>query len=473
MSTSRRLAKNFAALSMAEVISRLLGALLSFYIARELGASVFGQFSFALAFTSFFNIFVDFGLSQLAVRDIAQDKTKTSRYGTNILALQLLISGVLTLLLVGILVILPLNYTTKLITFFFGLGVIPLALNMQYILQAHERMEFMAIGRVVGQIGYALLGFGVIYFTRDVIWLPLAQFTSALIWAAIVYYFIKRYIKFSWEAIKWSQITHLMRLSAPFLISAISIQIYYNIDSVILQFSKGDQAVGLYNSGYKIVLLILLLAGFITSAFFPLLSATWQSRQEVFQRTIHYAGRVMGLVAFPTSIGGIVLAEPLLLFLYKRPIYTEATISFQILLLLPLVIFISMILGHSLIAAGLQKQSTIGIVIGAIVNLLLNMVLIPSYGINGAAIATFAAEIAVLGYIYPVYRNLISEPVWVSYSVRPLLAALGMAVVLYVLPAQVPVLVQIMIGVITYSIAIVAIRGITIEDYRALREQQV
>ena len=404
MSTSRRLAKNFAALSLAEIISRFLGALLSFYIARELGDDIFGQFTFAIAFTSFLNVFVDLGLSQLAVRDIAQDKSKTASYGTNILALQFLISGALTLLLAGLLVILPLDYTTKVITFFFGLGVIPLALNMQYILQAHERMEYMAIARVVGQVGYALLGFGIIYFARDVIWLPLAQFTSALIWAIVAYYFIKKYIHFHWQKVDWSEIRRLARLSAPFFVAALSVQIYYNMDSVLLMFMKGDSAVGIYNAGYKIVLLAILVAGFIVSAFFPLLSASWSQDKEVYRQTIHYMTRVMGLFAFPLAIGGALLAEPLLLFIYKLPVYLEATVSFQLLLTLPIIIFISMVIGHSLIAAGLQKQSTIGIVIGAVVNLILNLILIPTYGINGAAIATLAAELAVLIYIYPIYR---------------------------------------------------------------------
>src|SRR5690606_3605955 len=166
------------------------------------------------------------------------------------------------------------------------------------------------------------------------------------------------------------------------------------------------------------------------------------------------------LIAFPLSIGGLVLAQPILLFLYKREIYLEATASFQLLLFLPLVIFISMIIGHALIAAGLQKQSMVGIVIGAVVNVILNLLLIPRFGIDGAAVATIAAELAVLLYIYPIYRKKIGHPIWTAYIFKPLLAAILMGGAIYLLPDSFPVILQVILGGIIYGVTIIMLRGI-------------
>jgi O-antigen/teichoic acid export membrane protein len=473
MSTSRRLAKNFLSLSAAEVLSRLLSALLGFYIARELPGHVFGQFSFAIAFTSFFNIFADLGLSQLAVRDIAQAKGKTSRYGTNILAIQLIMSGILTLLLVSILTVVPLSFTTKLITFLFGVGMIPQALNMGYILQAHERMEFLAVGRVLAQGVYALLGFGLIYATRDVVWLPLALLISGVAGAVTAYYFVRKYTDFHWTSIDVDEMRHLARASLPFLISALAIQVYYNSDSIILQLMKGEVQVGIYNTGYKIVLLILMFGGFIVGAFFPYLSAMWRENEEKFAKTIHYMARVMGLIAIPLTVGGIMVAEKLIMFIYKQEIYREATLSFQILLLLPTVIFVSTILGNTLIAAGEQKRVTIAVVTGAAVNIIINILLIPHFGITGAAAATVAAEIVVILGVIGYYRRIIGVPLWASYLSKPLAAAMLMAVGLYLVRDYLPVILTVALGAIIYMVAIVVLKGVTLEDYRALRHQPI
>src|SRR5690606_28805356 len=104
----------------------------------------------------------------------------------------------------------------------------------------------------------------------------------------------------------------------PFFIAAISVQIYYNSDTIMLQFMQGESAVGLYNSGYKLVLLVLLVASFMVSAFFPRLSATWVEARPKFDKTLVYMARFLGILAFPVAIGGVLTAQPILLLVYKK-----------------------------------------------------------------------------------------------------------------------------------------------------------
>lgn len=470
MSTSRKVAKNFISLSIAEIISRLLGALLGFYIARELGPNVFGQFSFAIALISFFNIFVDFGLGQLAIRDIARDKAKTSVYGTNILALQLIIALGLLALLVILLWLMPLDPQTKLITFFFGLGVIPLAFNMSYILQAHERMEFVAISRVVGQAGYAVIGFLIIFFTRDVITLPLAQFASAVIWAWLVYVFIRKYVGLHWTRISQAEVKRLARLSLPFFIAAISVQIYYNSDSIMLQFIKGEAAVGLYNSGYKLVLLVLLVGSFMVSAFFPRLSATWVNDRPKFDQTLVYMARCLGILAFPIAIGGVLTARSVLAFVYEKSEYLEATLSFQVLLMLPLIIMFNLVIGNAMVAAGQQKYNTYGTVVGAIVNIIANFMLIPPLGIVGAAMATILAEVSVFAVVFPFYKHFVNAKVLASYFVKPCLASIVMAAVIWYVMPMLPIVMTLLVAAFVYFVILVAVKGLTMADLRFLQK---
>src|SRR5205807_3802313 len=85
MSTIKKVSKNFAALSIAEGVTRTCAILLFIYIARVLGVTSLGELAFATSVISFFTFFADFGLTTLGIREIARCKTETDSYGTTIL----------------------------------------------------------------------------------------------------------------------------------------------------------------------------------------------------------------------------------------------------------------------------------------------------------------------------------------------------------------------------------------------------
>ncbi len=99
--------KNTLWLAVAEVISRLLGAVLIIYVARILGTTGFGKFSFALSFVSMFVILSDFGLSDITGREFSKNKENEKEY-SSVLSLKILLSaGALILMLIGSFFITP------------------------------------------------------------------------------------------------------------------------------------------------------------------------------------------------------------------------------------------------------------------------------------------------------------------------------------------------------------------------------
>jgi len=472
MTTGRRLIKNFLSLSGSDVIARLLGSVLTIYIARVLGAGVFGQLSFAIAFTSYFTLFSDFGLTTLGVREIAKDKKKTSTFGTNILVLQLLLAFLLILVLSALLIFLPLSFRTKIITFLFGLGIIPGALNMAYIFQAYEEMEYMAVGKIIAQIGYVIVGFIFIYLFKDILVLPIVSLIAGLIGAAVIFYLLKKKIKFIWSKISWRQIKKLIERAYPFLIAALAVQIYYNMDSIMLQFMKGEVIVGLYNAAYKIVLLIISIGGFIAGTFFPLLSSAFKRDKKLFFKSINMWSRINGALIIPIVAGGILLARPILNLLYGQE-FVKATFAFQILILLPGIIFLSSVLVNPLLAIGQEKKNTIATSIGALVNIIGNFLLIPRFSLNGAAVATLIAEVVVFSYLaFCFHKYLKINVVYKNYFSKPVLASLVMGGVLYLIRDHLPVLCSIIIGGLLYISTMFLIKGVTKRDLKILRTVQ-
>ena len=80
MGTTQRIAKNTGVLLLADAIGKIFMFFFVIYTARYLGVAGFGILSFALAFTGIFGIFSDLGLQQLAIREIARNKSLVERY---------------------------------------------------------------------------------------------------------------------------------------------------------------------------------------------------------------------------------------------------------------------------------------------------------------------------------------------------------------------------------------------------------
>src|SRR5437667_1036860 len=187
MSPTKKVSKNFASLTIAEGVTRICAILLFIYIARVLGVTSLGELAFATSVISFFTFFADFGLTTLGIREIARHTKETDSYGTNILLFQVLFTLLLIILLGVLLFFMPIIYTLKVITFFFGLGLIPLALDMSYIFQAHQKMEYVLVGKTINQGAYLILGFALITLFKNVVFVPIAALISG-VWGAIITY---------------------------------------------------------------------------------------------------------------------------------------------------------------------------------------------------------------------------------------------------------------------------------------------
>ena len=463
MKTSNRLIKNFVSLSGAEIISRIVGAGLSIYIARLLGATAYGQLAFATAFISFFNIFADFGLTTLGIREIAKDKDKTNSYGSGIFFFQTLLAIALYIILTVIVILMPVSSLLKAIMLIFGLGMIPTALDMSYIFQAHERMEFIPIGRIISQCSYVILGFILITLTRNIIAVPIASTFSLFVVAVVAYIILHKHFAFYFERFSISQMKLLVIAAMPFVLSSLMGTIYHNLDSVLIQFMKGSTQVGYYNAGYKIVNLILVFVVFIASVFFPLLAHSFKTDRAQFIKHGIFFAQAMGIVTIPISIGGFVYAQKIIPFIFGNG-YNPGISPFQVIIFLVILIGLNLVLSDIIITANLQKHNTISVACGALINLILNFLLIPTYGIIGAAWSTIAAEAVVCAYLLIIHIIRIHSTLQllITYFCRPLFASIVMIGLLSIVHLS-SILVIGVLATIIYLGIMIAIQGIPLE----------
>jgi len=182
------------------------------------------------------------------------------------------------------------------------------------------------------------------------------------------------------------------------------ITIYYNLDMVMLGNIKTQTEVGIYNAAYKIFMIGLIPLGAIVRIFLPSLSKV--DNKDELKNTILNYGIMLLLIGIMVAVPIFLLSSEIIGLIYGQE-YFGSVIPLTILALNILVISVNVFLGNPLTVWGKQKQYSVAITFGAIVNILLNLIFIPKYSYNGAALATLMSEVVVfVGVFYLFNVNL-------------------------------------------------------------------
>ncbi len=404
MVAARRIFKNFTSLAVAEGIAKTIGLVSTVYLARMLGAEGFGILGFSFAVLSFFALLVNLGFDTLGIREVARDRTQIHKYVSNIVAIRLLLAVCAYAVLVGFVVLTNLPADTKSFLLVVGLSVFTSALNLGWVFQGIERMEITGIARVFESLLYLI---GIVLFVKMKGQLDLVAFCFVI--AGVVTFVLMSAISFRTFGLfrisvdlRWWR--DLLKQSVPIGISLFLIQIYYYVDTVMLGFMRSEAEVGYYVSAYKLMLVSLIPAGLILNVFFPLLSR----KDEIHLPDVakNYV-KMMFFIGIPVAVAGILFARELIDLFYGIQ-YEQAILPFTILMINPLFVFANMAFGNPLLAWDKQRVYMRWIALGAVVNVILNFVLIPSYGMIGAAVATVLTEAAILwGLHYEFRKNVV------------------------------------------------------------------
>jgi len=422
--------KNIFWLAVAEGISRLLEFVLIIYITRILGATEFGKFTFALAFVSMFVILSDFGLSDIATRELSRDKESEKEY-LAILSLKIFLSiGTLILMLIASFFITPDPVIQKVIWI---LAIFILISNFFLIiyafLRARQRMEYEA-GIKIFQ---ALIIFSIVLFILfrfpSIENISRGYLIANLITSIVVLMFFHFYIyplHFSFDRNIWQK---FFRYSWPLGFAAIFSAIFGNIDSVMMGYWGQITETGWYNAAYKIINITILPAGWIAISFYPILSKFVKESKEKLQRVWNYYMELMVILALPLVIGGIVLASKIVDFFYGQS-YIPSILAFQILIVMVGLHFLYYPPYLILVALNKQKIFLKIISFGAILNIFLNFILIPHFSLYGAAFTIVITYFSILILLLIFTKNFLSISIFntklISGLIMSVLATGGM-----------------------------------------------
>jgi len=388
--------KNTFWLAVAEGISRLLKLILIIYVARILGATEYGKFTFALAFVSLFAVFSDFGLSWIIIREFSQQKEKEKEF-SSILSLKILLSvGALILILCGSLFV-TLDLTIQKIIWILAIYVIIDGFSgiIWAALRARQKMQYEAWGKIVQAITLTGIGFFVLFkfpSVENLSYSYLFASLAAFIFILLIFHFKIFRLSIDWDWTIWKK---FLGLSWPLAFIAVFTLIYTYIDSVMMGYWGQITETGWYNAAYKIVNVTLIPMALISVSFFPALSRAIKESKERFRGIWDYQMKLMTMMTVPIVAGGIILAPKIINFIYGSE-YDSSILAFQILILVSGLIFLSEPCYRALIVINQQKKIFYITLAGAIINIILNFILIPHYSLYGAAIATVITYLILL-----------------------------------------------------------------------------
>lgn len=396
VSTTKKMAKNFGWLFVGSVVSGIINFVTMIYIARTLGAASFGLLQFALAFIAYLVIFVDSGLSILGTREIAKDLSRAGDFSLNILIIRFLIAFVVYSLSLVIIWLSPATLEIRLLfTVVFSL-IFYRALNADWIFQGLEKMEYIALARVL----YSVLSFMLIVIliktSSDLIKVPLVQSAFGLIVAVIFLFLLfRKFIHISLKDIKLYNWPVYLVQAFPLGASLFLTQIYNSMDTIMLGFMDKPTVVGYYNAAYRIFYVFAGIFNLWLSTAIPTVSERI-GRDTVGSKVFLDKFLHLTLLAIIPLTCLIYLSSPLVIGLIFGPEYAEAVLALRVLIWTLIPIAIGSIYGHLiLISAGRFNQFFLAVMIGAVVNIVFNFFLIPRFSFFGAAIATILAETAV------------------------------------------------------------------------------
>jgi len=393
MNTVQRIAKNTATLFAAHFVTAILSLALSIVIARSLGDVIFGKYSFALAFTSIFAVFSDLGYNTLLIREVARDKTIAGKYLNNVLCMRALLSLALFALIVITINIMGYPVDTKNAVYLFGIYTLLVSFSAVFkvTFRAFEKMEYEAGITIFTNLIRVSLGLLVLFLGYGLVELALVFLFSGILDVLFSFLVCERWFVKPRMELNFAFWKSTMKIALPLSITGISLLVYTRIDTVMLSMMKGDAVVGWYNAAYTLILGFKPIPQLFMNALFPLMSSYFVSSRDLLKATSEKSFKYLFTIGLPLALGMTLLADRIIFLFYGQQ-FENSIIALKILAWDLFLFFLWFNGSFILISANKQNLWVVAAVSTALINIILNLLLIPPLSYVGAAIATIVAE---------------------------------------------------------------------------------
>lgn len=383
--------KNILWLFGEKIVRFSLGLTVSALVARYLGVEKFGIWSFALTIVTLINIIPYFGLDNIIIKKMSQDDGESSELIANSITLKFVLSGIATLLtiLIGfyhqftnpdlflLLVIMS-------IVFFFK----PFDVFDQYF-QSKVLSKYVVISKIVGFTLSSLLKILFVFYSASIFWFSLSYLAEFFGIAALLFffYFIKNKsdrLIFNWNK---KLIKDLIKESYPLVLSTLAVWIYLKVDQLMIKELLDYNELGYYSVAVRMSEATYFLPTIIVSTFFPKMAAFAINDKKKFEEKFKRLVSVLIYASLTTSFLCSILSPLIIKFCFGEQ-YNNSIEILKIHFWSLVFVSLGTLMSRYYIINGLQKYVLLNTTVGCVINILLNLLLIPELNGLGAAITT-------------------------------------------------------------------------------------
>lgn len=390
----------------AEKILRILSNLfIGVWVARFLGPQQYGLYSYVIAFTAIFSGIAQLGLGNIVVRELVSKPSDRDNYIGTAFWLKML-GAVIVIIIVSI--ILPLtidNSTTKVFIYIIITGLFFQSFEViEYHFQSKVLAKIISICKIIQLILSSIIKVYLILSEAKLIFFVFVILFDTIS-LATSYFISYRFEKIQtfYKNFNSSVARKLLKDSWPLILSSIVITVYMRIDQIMIKEILGEYETGVYSVAIKISESFYFIPMLITTSVFPAIINAKNKNEHIYHLRLQRLFDLMVIIALFVAIIITLCANWLIISLFGQE-YQEADQILIIHIWASLFVFVGVASEKWFIVENLQLLSFWRGFTGMIVNILLNIILIPSIGLQGAAIATLISQM-ISTYIFDIFNT--------------------------------------------------------------------
>lgn len=450
---------NFMYNALYQILVMLVPIITAPYVSRVIGATGVGTYSYSYSIAYYFVMFIMLGVNNYGNRTIAsskKDEYEMSKNFWNIYALQLFLGITITILYFLYAIFISTNTIVSLIM---SLYVISAIFDVNWFLFGMEEFKISVIRNTLVKIISTIAIFLFVKGATDIYIYCIILTASILLGQVIVWPYVLKNVRFIKP--EFNEITKHIKPNLILFITVIFVSLFKIMDKIMLGSISTLEQVGFYESSEKIVGIPISLIGALGTVTLPrmtsMISLGKRDTTEFIRKSILFS------MFFSTSTCfGLMAISKEFVPLFYGPGYEECINLY--LALLPSCIFLafaSVIRNQYLLPNKKDKSYVISAMIGAVVNIVLNLILIPRYNALGAAIGTLFTEASVCFYQCWSVRQEISIGRYVKDSLPFLVSGIIMFFFIFTFHSNLEnvymiLAIKISVGVILYVVTLLA-----------------
>lgn len=446
---------NFIYSSLYQILILILPLVTAPYISRIIGVEGNGIYSYTSSVVQYFIIFSMLGLSNYGNRTIAKcrdDKEKLSKEFSSIYIMQLCTSAIMIIMYILYITFFDNKYYIySLIQLIY---LISTCFDVTWFFYGMEKFKLTVTRNTIVRICTVILIFLFVKDSNGLVTYMLLMVLSSLIGQLLLIPFLRKEVKFVKPSIR--DVTKHIKPNLILFIPVIAVSVYKMMDKIMLGNMADIKEVGYYEYAERIINIPLGIITALGTVMLPRVSNLLaKGREKEVENYIEKSIEYMMFLAMPICLGLIVVAPELIPIYLGKEYQMTGTIIQYLAVTIIFVSWANVIRTQYLIPKEKDRVYIISVVTGAIVNFVINIILIPQYQAIGAAIGTIFAEFLVMAIQTIAVSKELNIKKYLMYAIKSLIAAFIMSIVIIGLEKiinnkYIVILLQILIGMVVY-----------------------